>query len=509
MFKELKYDMPASIVVFFVAVPLCLGIALASGAPLFAGIIAGIIGGIVVGFASGSALGVSGPGNGLTILVLTSIAALDGSWPMFLTAVVLAGIMQFLLGFFEAGFIAYFFPSSVIKGMLAGIGLLIILKQIPHALGYDKDAEGDFSFMQADGETTLSALGSALDVFTPGAALISLVSIAILILWEVFLIKRHKIFQVIQGSLVCIVFGIVLNVGFQQGWIGLTLATDQLVNIPVPSGIADFFGQFTFPDFSSLARVEAWQAAVLITIIASLETLLSVEAADRLDPYKRTTPPNRELMAQGLGNILSGLCGGLPITQVIVRSSVNISFGARTKLSAILHGVFILISALTLAEWLNMIPLASLAAILIVVGYKLTHPALYSEMYRLGWGQFIPFLATIIGMVTTDLLRGISIGMAFGIFFTLRQSYINSHTWNDAVTTEDGHEVHHIVLAEDLSFFAKASLLNTLSKIPNNSNVLIDASKTRSMAFDVLQLIREYKLSAQTKNINVETINIV
>ncbi len=509
MLNELKYDLPASIVVFFVAVPLCLGIALASGAPLFAGIIAGIIGGIVVGFASGSALGVSGPGNGLTILVLTSISALDGSWPAFLTAVVLAGIMQFLLGFFEVGFIAYFFPSSVIKGMLAGIGLLIILKQIPHALGYDKDVEGDFSFLQADGETTLSALGAAFDVFTPGAALISVVSIAILMLWDVFLIKRHKIFQVIQGSLVSIVLGIALNVCYQRGWLGLTLSPDQLVNIPVPKDLGDFFGQFTFPDFSSLARAEAWKAAVLITIIASLETLLSVEAADRLDPYKRTTPPNRELMAQGLGNILAGLCGGLPITQVIVRSSVNISFGARTKLSAILHGAFIFISALTLAELLNMIPLASLAAILIVVGYKLTRPALYSEMYRSGWEQFIPFLATIIGMVMTDLLKGISIGMAFGIFFTLRQSYINSHIWNDAVSTEEGHEVHHIVLAEELSFFAKASLLNTLSKIPQNAHVIIDASKTRSMAFDVLQLIKEYKLSAQTRNINVETINIV
>ncbi len=416
--------------------------------------------------------------------------------------------MQFLLGFFEAGFIAYFFPSSVIKGMLAGIGLLIILKQIPHALGYDKDVEGDFSYFQEDGETTLSALTSAFEVFTPGAALISLVSIAILILWDIFLIKRHKIFQVIQGSLVSIVFGIALNVSYQHGWLGLTLSPDQLVNIPVPKDIGDFFGQFTFPDFSALARVEAWKAAVLITIIASLETLLSVEAADRLDPHKRTTPPNRELMAQGLGNILSGLCGGLPITQVIVRSSVNISFGAKTKLSAILHGVFILISAITLAELLNMIPLASLAAILIVVGYKLTRPALYMEMFRLGWEQFIPFMATIIGMATTDLLKGITIGMVFGIFFTLRQSYYNSHELKDAVTTEKGHEVHHIVLAEDLSFFTKASLLNTLNKIPKNTNVVIDASKTKTIAFDVLQLIKEYKLSAKTKNIHVETINI-
>lgn len=508
MLTELKHDLPASIVVFFVAVPLCLGIALASGAPLFAGLIAGIIGGIVVGFTSGSALGVSGPGNGLTILVLTSVGALGGSWPAFLTAVVLAGIMQCLLGYFEAGFIAYFFPSSVIKGMLAGIGLLIILKQIPHAVGYDKDVEGDFSFLQEDGETTFSALESALELFTPGAALIGFVSLAILLLWDLKLMKIHKFFQVIQGSLVAVLTGIALNMAYQRGLLDFTLNPNHLVSLPVPESIGDFFGQFTLPDFSALARIEAWQAAVLITIIASLETLLSVEAADRLDPYKRTTPPNRELMAQGLGNILSGLCGGLPITQVIVRSSVNISFGARTKLSAILHGVFILVSALFFAAWLNLIPLASLAAILIVVGYKLARPGLFVEMYRLGWEQFIPFIATIAGMLATDLLRGISIGMAFGIFFTLRQNYYNSHELKDVITTEQGQEVHHIVLAEDLSFFTKASLLNTLSKIPHKAKVIIDGSKTKSIAFDVRQLINEYRLSAQTRQIAVELINI-
>lgn len=508
MFKEIKNDLPASIVVFFVAVPLCLGIALASGAPLFSGIIAGIIGGIVVGLISGSALGVSGPGNGLTILVLASVAALDGSWPAFLTAVVLAGIMQFLLGFFEAGFIAYFFPSSVIKGMLAGIGLLIILKQIPHAVGYDRDIEGDFSFLQSDGETTLSSIASAFELLTPGATLIAVLSLAILLLWDMVLIKQHKFFQVIQGSLVTIVLGIAMNYCYRNGFINLSLAPDQVVNIPAPSSIGDFFGQFTLPDFTALARPEAWKAAVLITLIASLETLLSVEAADRLDPYKRTTPPNQELMAQGIGNIVSGLCGGLPITQVIVRSSVNINFGAKTKLSTILHGFLILVSALFFAELMNMIPLASLAAILIVVGYKLVRPGLFAEMYRLGWEQFTPFIATVIGMLATDLLRGISIGMAFGIFFTLRQNYYNSHELRDVVTTEQGHEVHHIVLAEDLSFFTKASLLNTLSKIPGRAKVVIDGSKTKTIAFDVRQLIKEYQLSAQTKHIAVELINI-
>ena len=508
IFKELKSDLPASIVVFFVAVPLCLGIALASGAPLFSGIIAGIVGGIVVGIASGSPLGVSGPAAGLAVIVLTSIAAI-GSWTAFLLAVVIAGIIQLALGFAKAGFIAYFFPSSVIKGMLTGIGLLIILKQIPHALGWEKDAEGDDAFLQADGQNTFSEIAKALDFVTPGAVLIAVISLAILILWDKVLIKKHKIFQLIQGPIVVVVLGIVMNYLFKAGTLNFSLAEDQVVRLPVANNLSDFFSFFTFPDFSAITNLKVWEVAVVLAIVASLETLLCVEATDKMDPQKRVTPTNRELKAQGLGNIISGLIGGLPITQVIVRSSANISFGGKTKMSAILHGVFLLISAITIAGLLNMIPLASLAAVLIMVGYKLAKPSLFKQMYKLGWEQFIPFAATVVGILATDLLKGITIGILFGIFYTLRHSYRNSHHMKDVVTTEEGHEVHHLVLAKEVSFFNKANVIKELDEIPANSKVIIDCSKSKAIAHDVLELIKDYEIHAKTKNITVEKIKFI
>ena len=507
-FKELKYDLPASIVVFFVAVPLCLGIALASGAPLFSGIIAGFIGGIVVGLASGSPLGVSGPAAGLAVIVFSSIAAL-GSWEVFLMAVVLAGIIQLLMGFAKAGFIAYFFPSSVIKGMLTGIGLLIILKQIPHAVGYDKDVEGDESFFQLDGDNTFSAIGKAFELLTPGAALIAGISILLLIFWEKVLTKKHRIFQLIQGPIVVVVLGIVMNNLYQSGVLNFSLAADQIVSLPVAQNLSMFFSQFTLPDFSAIANPKVWEVAIVLAIVASLETLLCVEATDKMDPYKRVTPTNRELKAQGLGNVFSGLIGGLPITQVIVRSTANISFGGKTKVSTILHGVFLLLSALLIAGVLNQIPLASLAAILIIVGYKLAKPSLFKQMYTLGWEQFIPFTATVVGILATDLLKGITIGIMFGIFYTLRHSYRNSHHMKDVITTEDGHEVHHLVLAEEVSFFNKASVLSALEAIPPNSKVIVDCTKSKAIAYDVVELIQNYKSSAKTKNIKVETINFI
>ena len=508
LFKELKNDLPASIVVFFVAVPLCLGIALASGAPLFSGIIAGIVGGIVVGIASGSPLGVSGPAAGLAVIVLTSIAAI-GSWTAFLLAVVIAGIIQLALGFAKAGFIAYFFPSSVIKGMLTGIGLLIILKQIPHALGWDKDAEGDDAFLQADGQNTFSEITQALDFVTPGAFLIAAISLAILILWDKVLIKKHKIFQLIQGPIVVVVLGIVMNYLFKAGTLNFSLAEDQVVRLPVANNLSDFFSFFTFPDFSAITNLKVWEVAVVLAIVASLETLLCVEATDKMDPQKRVTPTNRELKSQGLGNIVSGLIGGLPITQVIVRSTANISFGGKTKLSTILHGVFLLISAITIASLMNMIPLASLAAILLMVGYKLAKPALFKQMYKLGWEQFIPFVATVVGILLTDLLKGITIGMLFGIFYTLRHSYRNSHYMKETVTTEEGNSVHHLVLAEEVSFFNKASVIKELEEIPANSKVIIDCTKSKSIAYDVVEIITNFRTNAKHKNITVETINFI
>ncbi|MEJ7626209.1 MAG: SulP family inorganic anion transporter [Ferruginibacter sp.] len=508
IFKELKNDLPASIVVFFVAVPLCLGIALASGAPLFAGIIAGIVGGIIVGTASGSPLGVSGPAAGLAVIVLTSITAL-GSWNVFLLAVVLAGILQLIMGFAKAGFIAYFFPSSVIKGMLTGIGLLIILKQIPHALGYDKDAEGDDAFYQTSGENTFSAIQSALNAITPGAILIAAISLAVLILWDTVLTKKHRIFQLLQGPIVVVILGIVMNYLYQNSTLQFSLAADQVVRLPVANSLSEFFSFFTFPDFSAITNLKVWEVAVVLAIVASLETLLCVEATDKMDPQKRVTPTNRELKAQGLGNIISGFIGGLPITQVIVRSSANISFGGKTKMSAVLHGVFLLISAITIAGLLNMIPLASLAAILLMVGYKLAKPVLFKQMYKLGWEQFVPFMVTIIAILFTDLLKGITAGLIVGGFYALLHSYRNSHHIKEIITTEDGIKTYHLVLAEEVSFFNKANVVKELEEIPANSKVIIDFSNSKSVAYDVLELLRDYEVNAKTKNITVEKLKFI
>ncbi len=507
-FKSIGNDLPASIIVFFVALPLCLGIALASGAPLFAGIIAGIVGGIVVGAASGSALGVSGPAAGLAVIVFSSIASL-GSWNVFLMAVVLSGIIQLSLGFLKAGFIAYFFPSSVIKGMLTGIGLLIILKQIPHALGWDKDAMGDDEFLQADGQNTFSEITQSLDYITPGAILIGVISLAILIFWDKVLMKKYKIFQIIQGPLVVVALGILINYFYQNGVLNFSLSAKQVVSLPVPHSLNEFFGQFTFPDFTALKSFEVYKVALIIAIVGSLETLLCVEATDKLDPDRRITPTNRELQAQGLGNVVSGLLGGLPITQVIVRSSANINFGAKTKLSAILHGFFLLISAITLASLMNMIPLASLAAILLMVGYKLAKPALFVQMYKLGWEQFVPFTMTVIAILATDLLKGITVGILFGIFYTLRHSYRNSHHMKDVETVENEQKVHHIELAQEVSFFNKASIIKALDEIPTNSKVIIDFSKSKAVAYDVLEIIKDFEINAKTKNIAVEKIQFL
>lgn len=506
LFKEFKSDFPASIVVFFVALPLCLGIALASGAPLFSGVIAGVVGGIIVGLMSGSQLGVSGPAAGLAVIVLTAIGTL-GSFEAFLLAVVFAGIVQYLLGFFKAGFIAYFVPSSVIKGMLTGIGLLIILKQIPYALGYISDYEGSESFEQADGGNTFSAIVSAWEMLTPGAVLIAAISLLILILWDIYLTKKHRLFQVLQGPIVVVFVGILLNYLFVNDVLHFTLAPDQLVQLPVTESIKDVAGLFTYPDFNQWTNLEIYKIGLVMAIVASLETLLCVEATDKIDPLKRVTPTNQELKAQGIGNIMSGLIGGLPITQVIVRSSANIAFGAKTKLSAILHGVFLMLCALSIASALNMIPLASLATILIVVGYKLAKPSLFRQMYDLGWEQFAPFVVTIFAIILTDLLTGIAIGLVVALFFTLHHSYRNSYHLKTVSTTDAGGTLHHITLAEEVSFFNKASIIAALEAIPANSKVIIDCTNSKSISYDVQEFIHDYPLHAKLKNISVETIN--
>ncbi|THU38240.1 SulP family inorganic anion transporter [Niastella caeni] len=509
LFRYLRSDVSSGVVVFFVALPLCLGIALASGAPLFAGIIAGIVGGIVVGSLSGSALGVSGPAAGLAVIVFKSIEKL-GTWEVFLLAVLIAGIIQFIMGLAKLGVIAYFFPSSVIKGMLTGIGLIIILKQVPHALGYNKDYEGNVGFKQLNDENTISALPGAvsdlLNLISPGALIITLVSLTILLFWEIVLIKKHKIFKVLQGPLVAVTAGVFFNYLFSLGSGDLRLGSDQVVSLPVADGFVDFFNQFMLPDFSRIADWEVYVTGFTIAIVASLETLLCVEATDKLDPEKRITSTNQELKAQGIGNIVSGFIGGLPITQVIVRSTANISFGARTKLSTIVHGILLLVCALLIPRILNMIPLATLACILIVVGCKLAKPSLFKEMYKLGWSQFIPFMVTVIGVVFTDLLQGIAIGMVVAIFYILRNNFRNPFYMIE-YNHEKGRE-YNIILSEEVSFLNKGSILQMLNHVPVNARVVIDGRNSRVIDHDVVEIINNFKTRADVKNIELEVIGI-
>ena len=502
--KNFKHDIPASIVVFLVAMPLCLGIALASGAPLFSGIIAGIVGGIVVGSLSGSPLGVSGPAAGLAVIVLNAITELGG-FEIFLVSVMLAGIIQLIIGFAKAGIVAYFFPSSVIYGMLAGIGILIFMKQIPHAFGYDKNPEGNFSFFQIDGQNTITELWNMLDYISPGALIISVVSLIILVLWETDFFKKFKFTKLVQGPLVAVVMGIILTKLFAS-IPALVISSEHLVKIPVANSIDAFFGNFTFPDFTALSNPQVYITAIVIAVVASLETLLCVEASDKQDSLKRITPTNRELKAQGIGNILSGLIGGLPVTQVIVRSSVNQQSGGKTKASAIFHGILLLISIMVIPDVLNLIPLATLAAILLVVGFKLAKPALFKKMYKQGKGQLVPFIVTIAGIIFTDLLMGITLGMVVAVSIILYNNYKIPYKMKRE-NLEGKHKIR-IVLSEDVTFLNKASIQRSLSQIPDDTIVEIDAKNTHFIHCDVIEIIEDFEVNAHTRNIEVSIIDL-
>jgi MFS superfamily sulfate permease-like transporter len=504
IFKQIKSDLPASVVVFFVALPLCLGIALASGAPLFSGLIAGIVGGIVVGALSGSNIGVSGPAAGLAAIVLTAIGTLGG-FENFLVAVVLGGIIQLLLGFLKAGVIGYYFPSSVIKGMLTGIGIIIILKQIPHFFGYDADPEGDFAFIQVDGQNTFSEIINTVNHIQPGSALIGLIGLAILILWETVLTKKGKIFKLIQGPVVAVVVGIIFFV-MTQGSGSLNISESHLVRVPVPDDFASLAGLLTFPNFAALANSEVWVVGFTIALVASLETLLCVEATDKLDPHKNVTPTNRELLAQGTGNIISGLIGGLPITQVIVRSSANIQSGGETKISTIIHGIFLLISVVLIPNLLNMIPLSVLAAILLVVGFKLAKPKLFKSMYALGWKQFVPFMVTVVGIIFTDLLVGIGLGLLVGIIVILIKSYQNSHFLHKEGEDVDDGKVK-MTLAEEVTFFNKGAILKELDRLPSDSMLELDVTQTKYLDHDVIEILDDFIHKAEERNITIKLIS--
>lgn len=505
VFSHLSNDLPAGLVVFLVALPLCLGIALASGAPLFSGIIAGVVGGIVIGALSGSHTSVSGPAAGLTVIVLNAITEL-GAFNIFLLAVVLAGIIQIVLGVLKAGVIGYYFPTSVIKGMLAGIGIILIIKQVPYAFGINetKYLEEQISFVyDFDAVAVMNAWWSHVEL---GAIIISLISIGILIFWERPSIKKAKFSKVIPGPLVVVLLGVGINKFFKFFVPNLYLNMEDKVILPRISSLSEFSSLFTLPDFSQIGNGDVWLAAITMGIIASLETLLSLEAADKIDPLKRASPPNRELLAQGTGNIINGLIGGLPVTAVIVRSSANVSAGSRTKMSAIFHGFLLFASVLFIPGLLNLIPLACLAAVLIMVGYKLANVSLFRDQAKLGWDQFLPFIITIFGIVLFDLLIGIGVGMGVAMVFILLRNFQNSYLLEENKAGKG--DTIRIVLSEEVSFLNKGALIKALEDIPDGKHVIIDGSNSKMIDHDVLEVIENFKTNAATKNIDVDTIKI-
>ncbi len=507
LLSQTKYDLPSGLVVFLVALPLCLGIALASGAPLFAGIITGIVGGIVVGTLSGSQLSVSGPAAGLTVIVLGAITSL-GSYEAFLTAVVLAGLMQLALGYVKAGIIGLYFPSSVIKGMLAAIGLILILKQLPHFLGIHSEAMGVFEFNENGGMNTFSQLGYALSHINPGALTVGLISLAILVLWERPALQRLSFFKLFPGALAAVIFSIVFVLLAPSLVPSLTIAPAQFVSLPNLFDAEVRAESFRFPMLAALANPQVWVVAATIAIIASLETLLCLEAVDKLDSLKRRSPNNRELKAQGVGNLVCGLIGGIPLTSVIVRSSANVNAGGRTKMSAIWHGVFLLASAVAIPGILNLIPLSALAAVLLVVGYKLTKPALIKKMWSLGHAQFVPFAVTIVAILFTDLLVGIIIGMNVGIFYILRANYKTPYYYHDELHPGNGRKQIVIKLSEHVSFLNKASLQLTLEHLPRNAIVTLDGSLSTDIDYDCLEIIHNFAKTASSRGIDLELISI-
>jgi MFS superfamily sulfate permease-like transporter len=494
----LKRDIIAGVIVFLIALPLCLGIAQASGAPLWSGIVAGIVGGIVIGSLSGSQLSVVGPAAGLTAIVIAAISDL-GAFNIFLCAVMVAGFVQIILGFLKAGTIANYFPTSVIEGMLAGIGLTIIIKQIPDAVGYMnpsgrmEDAEDGFS---------MATITNSLEHVQLGAVIIALIGITILVLWTT---KPFKKLALLPSGLIVVILGTVLNQVFLTSGSALYLDNTHLVSLPVASNISEFFGQFMMPDFSGFTNPKVWQTGVVIAVVASIETLLCIEATDKLDPLKRFTPTNRELKAQGIGNMVSGLIGGLPVTSVIVRSSANINAGARTKRSTIIHGTLLLVCAATIPVILNMIPKASLAAILIYTGYRLCNPRVFKHMWHGGMTQFIPFVATVVAVVSLDLLKGVGIGLIISIFYILRHNMRIPYYYQRS--TYSNGELVKLTLAQEVSFLNKASIKETLHNLPENTSVIIDASQTEYIDFDVLDMIKDYTTNqAPEKNIKVSLI---
>ena len=498
LYAQWRNDLPASFVVFLVALPLCLGIALASGAPLISGLVAGVVGGLIVGALSGSPLGVSGPAAGLTAIVLTAIAELGG-FEALLAATILAGALQVAFGFLKAGVIAYYFPNSVIKGMLTGIGIIIVLKQIPHSVGYDKDYIGDESFIQPDHHNTLSELLYMTEALAPGAILITLVGLALMLLWDTKWVKNNTLLSAVPGPLLAVIAGI-LMVKLFQDHASLSIGQEHLVQIPAINGLSDL----PRPNYRAVMDPLVWKTALVIAVVASLETLLCTEATDKLDPMKRVTPTDRELKAQGVGNMLSGLLGGLPLTQVIVRSSANIQTGGRSKLSAILHGFLLLVAILAIPGLLRLIPLASLAAILLLVGYKLIDPHRFLTYWKEGPMQIIPFLVTVLGVAFTDLLTGVGLGIAVAVVHILWKNYMVPYHY-DPHRYKPGMPIY-IELSEDVTFLNKAAIKRTLAQLPDGCRVVLDASRNMDLHPDVKEIIEEFHSTAMERGIRCEMI---
>ena len=491
-----KVDVRASLVVFLVALPLCLGIALASNAPLAAGLYAGIIGGIVVGSLSGSPVSVSGPAAGLTVIVVSAIGDL-GSFEAFTLAVFIGGLFQLLFGVFRLGKIGDYFPTSVIKGMLAAIGLILILKQIPHAVGYDVDFMGDESFAQLDGENTFTDIVLAFNWLHWGAVVLAFMSLGLMILWDKLATLGNQFFKLIPGALVAVVLGVVFNELFKSIMPELVLGKEHLVQLPFNGGAADFFAGMRLPSWQFLTNPKVYQVALTLAIVGSLESLLSIDAADKIHDVGESTSKNRELFAQGVGNAVSGFIGGLPITAVIVRTSANVNAGAQTRLSAILHGVWLTLCVILIPEVLNRIPLSVLAAVLLLVGYKLAKPSLFKQMYKKGMNQFIPFVSTILAILFTDLLVGIICGICVGFIFVFRANIHKS-----IVVVKDEENIL-IRFHKDVSFLQKSALIKIFSEIPNDSKVIIDGSKKVWVDDDIAELVEDFKKRAPQQNITV------
>jgi MFS superfamily sulfate permease-like transporter len=501
--KQLSSDISASIVVFLVALPLCLGIALASNpagqtiVPILSGVIAGVVGGIVIGLVSKSPLSISGPAAGLTAIVAGALGDLP-SYEVFLLSVIIAGILQVILGFLKAGLLGDFIPNSVIKGMLAAIGLILILKQIPHFLGFDADFEGDEAFFQADEKNTFTEIINAIQSPNAGALLIAGSCLLLLIVLELKTVKKWKLFQFVPGPLLVVLAGVLLNNYFTAQGSSLALKDNHLVALPVLNHPSDITSVLASPDWSSILNFKVWVIAFTLAIVASLETLLSIEAVDKLDPQKRLTPNNHELKAQGIGNIVSGFLGGLPLTSVIVRSSANVNAGGKTKLSAIFHGILLLTATLFFAKWINHIPLSALSAILIFTGYKLARVTLFKEYYKKGWDQFLPFIITVVAIIFTDLLKGIGIGVIAGFFFVLRSNFKTA-----VFVIKDEEDRYLIRFRKEVSFMNKVFVKNSLEKIPDDTAVLIDATQSDFIDKDIIEIVNDFIINAGTRNVRV------